>query len=274
VVTDLDGTLLEEETYSYEAARPALDELRAREIPLVLCSSKTIAEIEPLRRELGLEEPFVVENGGALVVPATAHGLAGRVTSRDGGPLVVPFGTPRESLVVALEEIARETGVLLRGFAAMSAREVSERTGLDEEGAARAKARAFDEPFVMPNGANDGAMARVESAAARRGLNITRGGHFLHLLGPHDKGRAVSQLLHLYGRAVRSIGLGDAANDLPLLRAVDEPILMPRVRGGVDEALVQALPRAAIAPQPGPQGWNQAVLAAIGSGAAPRVATC
>jgi mannosyl-3-phosphoglycerate phosphatase len=263
VVTDLDGTLLDEETYSYEDARPALEELRAQEIPLVLCSSKTIAEIEPLRRELRLEEPFIVENGGALVVPKDARGLAGRVKGRDGGPLVVPFGTPRADLVAALADIARETGVLLRGFAAMSARELSDRTGLDEEGAARAKARDFDEPFVLPDGAPESALARVQAAASRRGLHVTRGGHFFHLLGPHDKGRAVSQLLHLYGRAVRSIGLGDAANDLPLLRVVDEPILMPRARGGVDEGLASALPRAEVAPFPGPRGWNVAVQAAV-----------
>ena len=53
VATDLDGCLLDEETYSYEAARPALDALARRRVPLVLCSSKTRAEMQPLARELG-----------------------------------------------------------------------------------------------------------------------------------------------------------------------------------------------------------------------------
>jgi hypothetical protein len=57
--------------------------------------------------------------------------------------------------------------------------------------------------------------------------------------------------------------LGDAANDLPLLRAVDRPIVVPRRDGRVEADLVRALPRAERAPLPGPAGWNEAVLAVL-----------
>jgi len=45
VFTDLDGTLLRHEDYSWLPAGPALAELRRRRIPLVIASSKTRAEI-------------------------------------------------------------------------------------------------------------------------------------------------------------------------------------------------------------------------------------
>ena len=48
VFTDLDGTLLDHEDYSYAAANEALAELRSRRIPLILCSSKTAA-VSPRR---------------------------------------------------------------------------------------------------------------------------------------------------------------------------------------------------------------------------------
>ncbi len=41
VFTDLDGTLLNHDDYSWEAARPALEELQRQSIPLILVSSKT-----------------------------------------------------------------------------------------------------------------------------------------------------------------------------------------------------------------------------------------
>src|SRR2546423_300740 len=69
VFTDLDGTLLDAETYRYDAARQGLDRLREHAIPLIICTSKTRAEVEPLRNELGNTDPFIVENGGALYVP-------------------------------------------------------------------------------------------------------------------------------------------------------------------------------------------------------------
>ena len=48
VVTDLDGTLLDHDTYDWEPARPAIEELKQRAFPLVLNSSKTIAELTPI----------------------------------------------------------------------------------------------------------------------------------------------------------------------------------------------------------------------------------
>ena len=72
VFTDLDGSLLDSTTYSFKAATPALNALREQGIPLVLVSSKTRAEMEPLRQRLGHCDPFIVENGGAVFVP---HGL-------------------------------------------------------------------------------------------------------------------------------------------------------------------------------------------------------
>ena len=69
VFSDLDGTLLDGDDYSHDQALPALRLLRRRNIPLVLCTSKTRAEVEFHRRRLANRDPFVVENGGAVYVP-------------------------------------------------------------------------------------------------------------------------------------------------------------------------------------------------------------
>jgi len=65
--------------------------------------------------------------------------------------------------------------------------------------------------------------------------------------------------------------LGDAANDLELLLAVDRPILMPRLDGSVDPALAARLRGSERAPFPGPAGWSAAVLAALAGEPLPRV---
>ena len=59
VFTDLDGTLLDHDTYGWEAASPALAQCRERGIPIVLVSSKTRAEMDNLRRRMGLSMPFI-----------------------------------------------------------------------------------------------------------------------------------------------------------------------------------------------------------------------
>lgn len=259
VVTDLDGCLLDAASYSWEAARPALEALRARGIPLVLCSSKTRAEMAPLHAELGLDAPYVFENGGGIVIPPGAPWS--RLVRKGARPLLVRLGLPLRDLALALALIARDSGARLRGFSRLSTREVSDLTGLPEAKAALARRREHGEPFVLEAG-DETALRR---AAERRGLRITRGGRFYHLTGPHDKGKAVRQVLSLLSPAC-SIGLGDAENDLSLLRAVERPILVPRPDGSLDPLLAAAFPEAERAPLPGPAGWSAAVLRALSAG--------
>jgi mannosyl-3-phosphoglycerate phosphatase len=263
VATDLDGCLLDETTYAYDAARPALAALAARRIPLVLASSKTRAEMQPLWRALGLVSPLIVENGGALLLPEglPPHPPQG-AELRDGFWSIV-LGTSRQELVRALEEIAGAVGARARSFASLSPPEVEALTGLSAPAAVLALEREYDEPFLLDD---ERAGAAIAEAAQTRRLRVTRGGRFWHLTGETDKGRALRVLLHLHnaeGRSFTTIGLGDSSNDLPLLQAVDRPIVMPRPQGALDPAVVRALPNAERAPAPGPTGWNAAVLSVL-----------
>jgi hypothetical protein len=74
VATDLDGTLLDERSYEWEPARPALAALAEAGALLVLASSKTRSEMEPLAAGLGFSSPLIVENGGAVLVPRPGGG--------------------------------------------------------------------------------------------------------------------------------------------------------------------------------------------------------
>ena len=69
VFTDLDGTLLSHDTYSFKPALVALKLIRSRGIPLVLCSSKTRVDIACWRRRLENHHPFTPENGGPSFTP-------------------------------------------------------------------------------------------------------------------------------------------------------------------------------------------------------------
>ncbi|HEY6548375.1 MAG TPA: mannosyl-3-phosphoglycerate phosphatase [Vicinamibacteria bacterium] len=250
VITDLDGTLLDEATYEAGPARDALLGLDAAGVGLVLASSKTRAEMEALAASLPGAPPvaLVVENGGALL-----RLLAGRE------PETTVLGAPHRALVAALAEIAAESGARLQGFSALAPGDLARLTGLGPHDVKYAQKREYDEPFLVL----EGDLGRLAAAASRRGLRLHRGGRFFHLTGGSDKGRAVRVLLGLLaaeGRLFHTVGIGDAPNDLAFLEAVDEAILVPRPDGRVHEGLAHALPRARHAPAPGPAGWNAAVL--------------
>ncbi len=125
--------------------------------------------------------------------------------------------------------------------------------------AALARQRQFSEPFVCLSGTDD--LARLDAAARAVGARVTRGGRFFHLTGATDKGVAVRIVRHTCAAGTRTLGLGDAPNDLPLLRAVDDAAIIPQPERGLHPDLVAALPSALQAPAPGPVGWNTVVLA-------------
>lgn len=257
--TDLDGTLLDEHTYSFADAAPALEGIRRRGIPLLLVTSKTRAEVEVIRRALGNTDPFIVENGGGIYLPASATDLweaAPQSEPRDGYRLI-PLGARYTELTAALDAASRESGVPTRGFHQMTAPEVADRAGLPLPDAERACQREFGEPFVLEEGAHPEPLIQ---ALERRGFSVTRGGRFYHVLRGNDKGKAVEIVTGLYRRnqpLLRTAGLGDSANDLPFLERMDHPILIPSPRL---PDMKTRLPRAYIAPEPGPSGWNLAVL--------------
>ena len=47
----------------------ALLEIERRNVPLVLSSNGTRAQLEPLRRKIGHAHPFITEGGGGLFIP-------------------------------------------------------------------------------------------------------------------------------------------------------------------------------------------------------------
>jgi len=263
VFSSLDGSLLDSETRAWEAARPALDVLRRLEIPVVLTSSQTRGEVAAHARAMDLATPFVAESGGAIVVPAGYFGHKVPGSQTHDGYDVLPLGVPRRDLARALAEMATKIGARVRGIASLGLSEVQRLTGLSRGAVRLALEREHDETFVVEDEAS---LAALAEAARERKLRVRRGRRFFHLSGDTDKGRAARVLMGLFeaaGRRLVSIGLGDAPNDLSLLTAVQQPIVIPGPDGTADPALAESLPGAQLAPRPGPAGWNAAVLAVL-----------
>ncbi|MCI0695167.1 HAD-IIB family hydrolase [candidate division KSB1 bacterium] len=263
IFTDLDGTLLDHDTYDFAPALPALEAMRAAQVPLILCSSKTFAEMQYWCKALDINHPFISENGGALFVPKDYFvEPLGFASERDGHSLILT-GVAYFKLRAALIEIAARTYLPLIGFGDLTVEQIAARTGLELEQARLAKMRDADEPFFINRDFGEDEVKRLHAEAWREGLRVTRGGRFFHLTGNSDKGTAAHQLIRLYQAAwqqpIRTVGLGDSLNDLPFLQAVDAPVLVRNKNGGVDQSVLVQV-KAQITRQPGPAGWNEAIL--------------
>lgn len=256
VISDLDGTLLDHDTYAWSEAAQALDLLKKKKIPLILCTSKTAAETREWREQMGLVHPYVVENGGAAIIPP------GQLEDGVNGQTIV-LGTPYPELVAALRSASLESGCRVEGFADWTVERIAEVCQMPLERAALAKQREYDEPFVVLDAERE---RQLIQAIGARGLRTTRGGRFHHILGDNDKAAAVQRLLALYQAQhgpVETVGLGDGLNDVEFLKMVDHPVLIrsPRV-----ETLRAAVPNGQVTSKSGPAGWNEAILALFAKG--------
>lgn len=265
IFTDLDGTLLDHTTYQWKEALPALDLCKKLQVPVILVSSKTRAEIELLRCELSIFAPFISENGGGIFFPQEACEVAPPGTSLNQGLWRWSLGIPYARLVQGLQEIRAELKWNIRGFSDMSIEEISQLTGLDKKTSRLAAMREHDEPFIIIDDKPAAHTDVLFKAAARKGLMVTVGGRFYHLKGKNDKGQAMEKLIGWYRQShgeVTSVALGDSPNDIPMLERADYPFLIKSSR----DLLIskKRIPRLRLTRQQGPKGWNAAVLDILG----------
>jgi predicted mannosyl-3-phosphoglycerate phosphatase (HAD superfamily) len=144
----------------------------------------------------------------------------------------------------------------------MSATKVAEITGLNLEFARLARQREYDEPVEFDPSGKD--TTEFLSTLGEAGLNWSYGGRLHHVMGGGDKGKAVEILTGLYRRMwgeIRTVGLGNGLNDLPLLQQVDVPILVQKRDHSWED---MDLPRLHRVQAVGPEGWSRAIVELFG----------
>ena len=265
IYTELDGTLLDHHTYSFEAAIPALAMLKKSGIPVIPCTSKTRSETTHLMRALELDGPMIIENGAAIWVPQDWGLVRPENAPEDAGAWCHSFGPPRSLIRRQLAALSIEWHNRYQPLSDLSDRQVAAVTGLDLASAARAKQRQYCETLVwLGTPADRKAFAeQVESLD----MKCVQGGRFVHVLASGGKAQAVNWLHHKiraerpeYATAV-SIAAGDADNDAEMLEITDLALL---VRSPVNE--LPTLKRRSgivISEALGPAGWAEGIGALI-----------
>jgi mannosyl-3-phosphoglycerate phosphatase len=225
---DLDGTFLNDK-YDYSETKPLANQLTALGGSIVFCSSKTRSEIEFYRKAVGINEPFIAENGSAIFIPKRYFPLNYTCTETENYK-VIRLGETYDTLRRKLTEIKKKTAAKIVGFGDMTLDELAYDTGLPLNLAKLAQKREHDEPFRIV----EGNKSNILKAITREGLHCTQGGRYFHLTGNTDKGKAINVLKKLYCQMfgqIETFGVGDGLNDLPMLKVVDKPFFIKKNAG-------------------------------------------
>jgi mannosyl-3-phosphoglycerate phosphatase family protein len=252
IISDLDGTLLDHNSYQFDAACPALEQIRQFDIPLILNSSKTAAEIMLIREALDNHHPFVVENGAGLYLPIEAD-------SKSEDYKIINFGKDRKEILAVLIKLKKELKLSFTGFNDMTVEELMSSTGLKKEQAVLAKQRDFTEPLQWQGDEQQWTLFCMELKNA--GLTFVKGGRFISVSAKVDKGQSVDWLRNYYQEQFNItpviVALGDSENDKQMLESADYSILVKSPAHEFPEINADNL---IMTTAYGPQGWNDSVI--------------
>ncbi|WP_188020327.1 HAD-IIB family hydrolase [Deferribacter autotrophicus] len=258
IFSDLDGTLLDHNTYSYDAAKEALSIIKKKNIPLIFTTSKTRAEVLKLQEDMGVDYPFIVENGGGIIFREKDidENLKKKVQEIGEGFYALILGAKRNDLIRFGQSLKKKYNLKL--FSEMSDDELMEIMSLPFERLSLSKMREFSEPFILEDKC---AVEELLREVEKSDFKILKGGRFYHLVGKHqDKGKAVEKVKEFYVKKyekIVTIGVGDSSNDIDLLKEVEYPILVKKWDGKHVECSVKNVIKSNFI---GPEGFNYEVI--------------
>ena len=248
IVTDLDGTLMDH-NYDIEPAIKTLKRIIKEGIALIPCTSKTAAEVEIFRSRLGLNSPYIVENGGAIYgINKELYGIS-----------EYALGKTHAELKPLLIKLSKEIGTKLFAFEDLTKTQIKKLTGLKEDEIELAIKRLWSVPFLTPS---KNELKQLHKISLIHGLDIVQGNRMSHLIDKRSgKGKAIHKLKVIMNNPnIKVIGLGDSPNDRSLLEMADISIVVPSPKGP-NNCFIKEIKsgKFLLAPAPNAKGWSQSV---------------
>lgn len=260
IYSDLDGSLLDHETYSHAAADECLQQLESNGVPVVPCTSKTRTELQTLRKSLSNHHPFIFENGAGVAIPQGYFQRDPDQVQEADGFWIRSFCQPRTHWLSLLDKVGPPFKDDFIGFSELDDLELAKLTGLSLEKARQARQREYGEPVHWTG--TDKRLSEFIDALENRGATVLKGGRFIHVSGTSDKGRALRWLNNEYakargGSAPLSIAAGDSQNDVAMLEVAERAVVIrspahqpPRLQRKENVFFTHAF---------GPEGWVEGI---------------
>jgi mannosyl-3-phosphoglycerate phosphatase len=240
VFSDVDGVLRFPRTHAWTQAAKALKRLESADVPVILCSRQTRAEIEGIQQELGIQHPFVCESGGAAFVPSGYFEFHVQSARDVAGYQAVEFGRSYSDVVRTLRRTADRLRIDIAVFSDMSVEEVARECDQPLLQARLAKLREYSERFLVLD-SDEKTRRRLVGALKTAGLRCIPADRYDQVGGPADTSVGVNLLRTLYTQArgpVMAVGLADATADDTFLDVADRLVMVSDddAQGGVDVA--------------------------------------
>ena len=253
IFTDLDGSLLHRDTFKFDSIKDYIKSLINSGIIIIPNSSKTEKEIEKFKEELGVELPYISENGSAI------HGLN---LINQNFPNEIVLSRKKEELLKIFNEKTPER--LLNKcvqISKLSKKEQEKIFGQKDDKLKDALQRKYTLPLLF-NG-NNSEKNKLLKVLSSNSLTLQEGGRVLNLCDNTNKIKSMNRVIKILKKTedkIKTIAVGDNYNDLEMLKNSDLPCLVFNDQFKMDRINIDNL---IFSNKPSPEGWADVIKMAL-----------
>ena len=253
IFTDLDGTLLHRETFKFDPIKDYIKELINNEIIIIPNSSKTEKEIEKFNEELGVELPYISENGSSI------HGLN---LINSNFPNKIILSREKEELLkifnLKIPEKIRDKCLLI---SKLDKKRQEIIFGQKDAKLKDVLNRKYTLPFLFSG--EKKRKNRLLKILSSNSLTLQEGGRVSNLCDNVNKVKSMNKVIRILKKTkdkIKTIAVGDNYNDLDMLKNCDVPCLVFNDQFKLDQINIDNL---IFSNKPSPEGWADVIKKAL-----------
>ena len=254
IFSDLDGTLLNRDTFSFDEIKNYILYLISNDISLIPNSSKTKEEINEFNKKLGEDLPYIVENGAAIF---DLHLINSNFPEE-----IVLSREIEEILTIFSEKIPKNLVSKLKFLHNLDLSDQMKILGLSKEKIRNALKRKYSIPLLF-NG-NISEKREIKNLVKSAGLTLQEGGRVINLCDNVSKSMAMKKVVKLFNKIsndkLTTIAVGDNFNDLEMLKNSDIPCLVFNDKFTLETININ---NCLVSKKSAPEGWEEIVKLAL-----------
>ena len=254
IFTDLDGSLLNKETFKFDVIKDFFKELVSNGIIIIPNSSKTEAELLDFNEQNNLDLSFITENGSSI------HGL-NKIHQNLPSKIIISR-TIDEIRNIYEENISLDFKNKITNILELEIEVQQKILGLPLDKIMLAIKRDHSLPIKF----NGTEIEKNEFIKIMKnsGLTIQTGGRIMNVCDNVNKSKAMSEAVRLMRKElddkIITIGVGDNENDIEMIKQTDYPCLVKNEN--FDSSLIN-IDNLIKSDEPSPKGWSDVIKTAL-----------
>ena len=253
IFTDLDGSLLHRDTFKFDTIKDYISSLIDQGVTIIPNSSKTEKEIEKFNEELGVNLPYISENGSSI---------QGLNLINANFPNKIVLSRQKEELIkIFNDKIPEQLKDKCIQISKINKKEQEKIFGQKDDNLKNALNRKYTLPFLFKGDKNE--KNKLSKILSDNSLTLQEGGRVINLCDNINKVKSMNKVIKILKKTedkINSIAVGDNYNDLDMLKSCDVPCLVFNEKFKLDQINIDNL---IFSNMPSPEGWADVIKKAL-----------